>query len=416
VPSKVLPWLLALSLALPAAADPDLLELYQWFHRHPELSKQEKNTSQRLAREIQALGLEVHEHIGGHGLMAILRGQPGGPVVLYRADMDALPVKEATGLPYASEQPGVMHACGHDIHMTVAVATLQRLARAKDQWKGTVVFVGQPAEEVGSGAETMIADPRFSQVLQRAGGPPRSALALHVNASLPVGEVGLTPGYVAANVDSVNIIVHGRGGHGAYPHTAIDPIVIGSEIVMSLQTIVSRKLEPGTRAVITVGKFQSGSKHNIIPPTAELALTLRSYEDEVRRRLLEEIGRTADHVAAAHGAPRPEIQHDADQYTPSLYNDPALVARLRPLLTRQLGPEAVKEIPPTMGGEDFSEYGRRLKIPAVMFSLGVVAPQRVGSGKPLPGLHSDLFIPDAGPSIEIGSRLMAECLLEALKD
>lgn len=401
---------------MPAAAEPDLLELYQWFHRHPELSRQEEGTSKRLARELKALGLEVHEQIGGHGIMAILRGQPGGPVVLYRADMDALPVKEATGLPYASEHAGVMHACGHDIHMTVAVATLHRLAQTRDRWKGTLVFVGQPAEEVGSGAETMIADPRFSQVLQRAGGSPKSALALHVNASLPVGEVGLTPGYVAANVDSVNITVHGRGGHGAYPHTAIDPIVIGSEIVMSLQTIVSRKLEPGTRAVITVGKFQAGSKHNIIPPAAELALTLRSYEDAVRQRLLQEIKRTAEHVAAAHGAPSPEVLHDAEQYTPSLYNDPALVARLRPVMMRQLGATAVREIAPTMGGEDFSEYGRRLKIPAVMFSLGVVAPARVGAGKPLPGLHSDLFVPDAGPSIEIGSRLMCECLLEALKD
>lgn len=408
-------FLLMLALAAPVAANP--LELYRWFHSHPELSHKEKQTSQRLARELKGIGLEVEQGIGGYGIMAILRGKPGGPVVLYRADMDALPVREATGLPYASQTPGVMHACGHDLHMTCAVAALGDLAKKRTQWKGTIVFVGQPAEEVGNGAKKMLLDPRFQQVLQKAGGSPRMALAIHDNSTLPVGKVSLMPGYVNANVDSVDIIVHGLGGHGAHPETTVDPIVMASEIVLQLQTIVSRRLYPGAKAVITVGKFVAGSKHNIIPPKAELALTVRSYDEKTRQKLLSEIRHISENVAASYHAPKPpEVKHDESDFTPSLYNDPKWVQRLRPLFVKKLGVQNLVSQPASMGGEDFSEFSRRLKIPGVMFSLGAVDPALVQKGGPLPGLHSDKFAPAAETAIPLGSELVQACLLEALKD
>jgi amidohydrolase len=406
--------LLALALAAPVAADP--IELYRWFHAHPELSHQEKQTSQRLAGELKTLGLEVEEGIGGYGVMAILRGQPGGPVVLYRADMDALPVKEATGLPYASQVPGVMHACGHDLHMACAVAALGDLAKKRKDWKGTIVFVGQPAEEMGNGARKMILDPRFQQILSKAGAPPKMALAIHDNSTLPVGQVCLTPGYVNANVDSVDIVVHGLGGHGAHPDTAIDPIVMASEIVLQLQTIVSRRLPPGSQALITVGKFAAGSKHNIIPPAAELALTVRSYDEPTRQKLLSEIRHISQNVAASYHAPKPpEVKHDEGDFTPSLYNDPEWTRRLRPVFVSKLGEKNLIDQPASMGGEDFSEFSRLLKIPGVMFSLGVVDPELVKEGGPLPGLHSDKFAPVPETAIPLGSQLIQACLLEALK-
>ena len=406
--------LLALCLAAPVMADP--LELYRWFHTHPELSNKETQTAARLAQELKTLGLEVTEGIGGTGIMAILRGKPGGPVVLYRADMDALPVQEATGLAYASQVPEVMHACGHDLHMACAVAALGELAKKRDQWSGTIVFVGQPAEEIGAGAKAMLADPRFAQVLQKAGGTPRLAFALHDSATLPVGQISLSDGYINANVDSVDIVVHGLGGHGAHPDSAIDPIVMASEIVLSLQTIISRRLEPGAKAVITVGKFVAGSKHNIIPPKAELALTVRSYDEPTRQRLLSEIRHVAQNVAAAYHAPKPpEVKVDEADFTPSVYNDPTWTKRLMPVFEKRLGKANLIEQSPSMGGEDFSEFSRRLKIPGVMFSLGAVDPALVKKGGPLPGLHSDKFAPDAGPALKVGAQLVEDCLLETLR-
>ena len=407
-------FLMLICLTMPAVANP--LELYRWFHAHPELSNREKQTSRRLAQELKSLGLEVEEGIGGYGIMAILRGRPGGPVVLYRADMDALPVQEATGLPYASQVPGVMHACGHDLHMACAVAALGDLSKKRKQWTGTLVFVGQPAEELGDGAKRMISDPKFQKFLERAGGKPRMAFALHDSATLPVGKISLSPGYIAANVDSVDITVHGLGGHGAHPDTAIDPIVMASEIVLSLQTIVSRRLKPGAKAVITVGKFSAGSKHNIIPPKAELALTVRSYDEKTRQQLLAEIRHISHNIAAAYHAPKPpDVRHQESDSTPSCYNDPNWVTRLRPILVTRLGAKNVVKQEPSMGGEDFSEYSRMLKIPGVMFNLGAVEPRKVQKGEALPGLHSDRFTPDAGPAIELGSQLVQACLLEALR-
>jgi hippurate hydrolase len=408
--------LLTVASAQPSLS-PELGELYRWFHAHPEISNNEEKTASRLADELEKMGLQVHRGIGGHGVMAVLRGQAGGPVVLYRADMDALPIEEATGLPYASQNQGVMHACGHDIHMTVAVGALQKLSQTREDWSGTVVFIGQPAEEVGSGAEAMLADPRFHKVLQQAGGDPKFALALHDYAALPAGTAVLTPGFVTANVDSIDITVFGKGGHGAAPDTAVDPVVIGAEVVTALQTIVSRKLPPGTRAVVTVGKFQSGTKRNIIPAEARLELTVRSYEDDIRKRLIKEIERIAQGVSTAHGATRPpEVYHHAQEYTPAGFNDPEWARRLRSVFVETIGEDAVLELPPSMVGEDFSEYSRALEIPTVMFLLGAADPSKFDAGEPLPALHSDLFAPDYQKAIPVGIELVLNSLLEALQD
>lgn len=389
---------------------PKVMEAYRWFHSHPELSKQEQKTSQRLAQELRAAGLEVVENVGGYGLVGLLKSGKDGPVVLYRADMDALPVTEASGLPFASVNKGVMHACGHDLHMSCALGVLTLLAENRDDWNGTVLFLGQPAEEVGSGAEAILADPKFQRVLSEIG-KPQLALALHDDASLPAGQVAVTPGYVTANVDSVDITIHGKGGHGAAPDLTVDPVVIGSELVQSLQTIVSRKLPPGTRAVVTVGVFQAGTKRNIISSKAELKLTIRSYEPEIRERIIEEIERLSAQIAAAHGAPKPPtIYHHADSYTPAGFNDVAWAGKLRKLFEAELGAENVKDLPPSMVGEDFSEYSKRLEIPSVIFLLGAGAPD--GSTA---GLHSNKFAPQAEDALRTGIQLMRLSLLEALK-
>jgi amidohydrolase len=394
---------------------PQLETLYKWFHTNPELSSKEINTAKRLAEELEKLGLDVTTEIGGTGIVAVLKSGKEGPVVLYRADMDALPITEATGLAYASENEGVMHACGHDIHMTCAVGTLEVMSRLKDQWRGTILFVGQPAEETGAGARAMLNDPKFTQILESVG-KPELALALHDFATIPAGTAALTPGFVTANVDSVDIIVYGKGGHGAAPDTAIDPIVIGAEIVTALQTIISRRLAPGTRAVVTVGKFQGGTKRNIIPPEALLELTVRSYEKETRKRVLEEIERTALGVAQAQGATRaPKVFHHDENYTPAGYNDPDLTARLTPVFLRELGQENLRDLPPSMVGEDFARYSRVLKIPGVMFLLGAADPAAVESGETLPSLHSDKFAPAYQQTIRTGVNLTVGSLLEVLK-
>jgi hippurate hydrolase len=394
---------------------PELLELYRWFHAHPELSQEEKATADRLADELERLGLQVEQDVGGYGVVAVLHGGGPGPVVLYRADMDALPVQESTGLAFASQTPGVMHACGHDLHLACAVGALQVMSEIRDQWSGTVVFLGQPAEETGAGAKAMLADPKLRAIFEKTG-PPILALALHDAAQLPAGSASLMPGYVTANVDSVDIIVHGVGGHGAVPDQAVDPIVIGAEIVGTLQTILSRKLPPGTPAVVTVGRFVSGSKRNIIPSTAELNLTVRSYEEETREKILTEIRRTAEGVAAAHGVPRPPEVVLLSEGTPAGYNDPAWVQRLHPAFQAVVGSDLLLKVPPGTIGEDFARYSRELKIPGVMFLLGAADPAAVAGGGALPTLHSANFAPDAPKALPTGVRLVVAALLEALGD
>ncbi len=406
----------ALALADAAAA----FERYKWLHQHPELSNQEQHTAAYLAKHLTELGFEVHAGVGGNGLLAWLEGQRPGvhsepPVVLYRADMDALPVTEQTGLPYSSQTPGVMHACGHDLHMAVALSSLRLMAQLRKQWSGTILFVAQPAEELGLGAKQILADPQFAKLLERVG-RPRLALALHDSPDLPAGTVAVSAGYVTANVDSVDIQLFGRGGHGARPHQAIDPVVMASELVLALQTIVSRRIAPDKPAVVTVGRIQAGTKNNIIPPEAELLLTVRSYDDDTRRKLLSEIKHLAATISEAYHAPRPPVVNVKPSYTPSGYNDPKWSQRLRSRFERAFGKQRVVDMPPTMGGEDFARYARQLKIPGVMWRLGAVAP-RTFAATPvddLPSLHSPKFAPDAQAALPVGVQTVVLALLDGL--
>lgn len=394
---------------------------YRWLHQHPELSNQERETAAHLAKALRALGFAVQEGIGGTGLTATLRGRKAGggsgPVVLYRADMDGLPVQENTGLSYSSRNQGVMHACGHDVHMATALGALEVMARTRGDWAGTVLFVAQPAEELGAGARQMLADPEFRKLMATLG-KPTVALALHDAANLPAGQVALSPGYVTANVDSVDIVLHGRGGHGAQPHEAIDPVVMAAEVVLQLQTIVARRIPPDRRAVVTVGKIQAGTKHNIIPPSAELLLTVRSYDDATRQTLLAEIEHIAHSVATSYHAPRPPEVTQRDEFTPSGFNDEAWSQRLKARFEALLGAEQVNDMPPTMGGEDFAQFGRQLGIPGVLWRLGAVPPDAFArrAERSLPGLHSDGWAPDAAAALPVGIQTVVAALHEALGD
>jgi len=342
---------------------PGLMTLYRDLHAHPELSFQEVNTAKKLAAEARRLGFQVTEGVGKTGVVAVMQNGPG-PVVMVRADMDALPVVEQTGLPFASKvralspagiETGVMHACGHDTHMTGWVATARQLVKRKDQWSGTLMMVLQPAEEIGSGAEAMLKDGLFTRFPK-----PDYVIGFHDAAATPAGTVGYTPGYALANVDSVNILVHGIGGHGAYPQTTKDPIVIAARIVTTLQTLVSRELDPADAAVVTVGSFQAGSKHNIISDQATLLLTVRSYSDETRQKLLDGIARVAKGEAIAAGIPEDKLPEVSltDTFTPATYNDPALTERMAALFSGRFGDKRVQQFPAVMGGEDFSRYRR----------------------------------------------------------
>jgi hippurate hydrolase len=400
------------------AAVPGLVELYKHLHTHPELSYHETQTAARLAEDLKKVGCEVTEKVGRTGVVALLKNGDG-PTIMVRADMDALPVTEATELAYASKATtkdddgstvGVMHACGHDIHMTCLVGTARFLAAHRDDWKGTVMFICQPAEERGGGAKAMLADGLFTRFPK-----PKYAVALHVEASMPAGRVGYTPGYFLANVDSVDITVRGRGGHGAQPQSAIDPIVIACKLVLDLQTIVSRELKPTDPAVITVGSIHGGTKHNIIPDEVKLQITVRSYKDDVRKHLLESIENKAMAAAAASRAPKPTIEHS--EGTPATYNDPKLTERAADVFRRVLGAENVELREPVMGGEDFSEYGLA-GVPISMYRLGSVPAERAAKAKDgdsLPSLHSSLYYPDPEPTIKTGVRTMTALVLDLLK-
>lgn len=408
-----------------AEAYPSLDRLYKELHAHPELSLMEEKTSAKLTAELRAAGFTVTEKFGGFGVVAVLANGPG-PTVLVRTDMDALPVEEQTGLPYAStvktknlsgQTVGVMHACGHDVHMTVFVGTARLLAQSRGQWAGTLVLIGQPAEEMGVGARAML-----REGLLRRFPKPDYAVALHDSASLPAGTLGLVEGYHMANVDTVNIIVHGVGGHGAYPHLTKDPIVLAARIILSLQTIVSRETKPIYPAVVTVGSIHGGTRPNVIPDLVELQLTLRSYSDEVRAHTIEAIRRICRGEAIATGLPddlMPEVKVLEDQFHPAAYNDPALTGRVRRVLTARFGADRVKTIDPEMGGEDFGEYGRTVEhVPLCMFRLGAVAPEKVAeslrTGVALPGLHSSRFAPLPEPTIATGVIAMTSVVLDLL--
>ncbi|WNG48959.1 amidohydrolase [Archangium minus] len=398
---------------------PELDALYRDLHQNPELSHQEEKTAAKLAERLRKLGFEVTEKVGGHGVVALLRNGKG-PTVLLRTDMDALPVEEKTGLPYASQvkakdetgqSVSVMHACGHDVHMTTWLGTATLLARSKDRWRGTLMMVGQPAEERGSGARQMLEDGLYKRFPK-----PDFAVAVHNSATAAAGTVEYVSGYALANVDSVDITLYGKGGHGAYPHTTVDPIVLAARTILSLQTIVSREKSPLEPAVVTVGSIHGGTKHNIIPDEVKLQLTVRSYKPEVRKQLLSAIERVVNAEATAASAPRkPEVA--VTEGTPATYNDPELTKRLIGAVTRVLGAENIREAQPVMGGEDFSEYGLA-GVPAVLLWLGTVEPKRhaeaKAAGVTLPSLHSPLFAPDRERTLRTGVTTLTTSALELL--
>lgn len=413
------------SVASKLTADyPALEQLYKHFHAHPELSLLEEKTAARLAAEWRTAGFEVTEKIGGHGIVGVLKNGPG-PTLLLRTDLDGLPVQEETGLAYASKtrakditgvEVATMHACGHDIHMTVLTGTARTLASLKARWSGTVVLVGQPAEERGVGARAMLAEGLYRRFPK-----PDFALAIHDSATLPHGTVGTIEGFAMANVDMVDITVRGVGGHGAYPHTTKDPIVLASRIVVALQTIVSRETRPVDPAVVTVGSIHGGTKHNIIPDEVKLQLTLRSYTDEVRARTLEAVRRICRGEAIAAGIPddRMPVITVADEGTPATYNDPALTRRIRDAFGTWLGTDKLTTIEPEMGGEDFSQFGRTVeKVPICLFRIGTVAPEKIAesqrTGAPLPSLHSSKFAPVPEPTIKTGVTALTAAAFELL--
>ncbi|OYW75243.1 MAG: peptidase M20 [Verrucomicrobia bacterium 12-59-8] len=404
---------------------PSLIQLYEHLHAHPELSFHEEKTSTRMGEEIRQAGFEVTEKVGGFGVVAVLKNGPGR-TVLVRTDLDGLPVREIGSAPYISKTTtkddagndvSVMHACGHDMHMTCWVGAARALAAAKDQWKGTLVFIGQPAEERGAGAQAMIEDGLYQRFPK-----PDVCLALHCDSSLAVGTIGFTSGPATASTDSVDIVVKGVGGHGAMPNMTKDPIVLASQIVVALQTIDSRELHPVEPVVITVGKFNGGTKHNIIPDKVELGLTVRTTSAETRKQVLDAIRRICRGLGIAAGLPEnllPEISL-LGPGTPSLYNDPALTTRVTQVWADVFGKTSLIERKPTMAGEDFSRYTMTPdKIPVFLAWLGTVAPEKIeqakATGAILPSLHSPFYRPEPAPSITFGVKAMTLAVLSELK-
>lgn len=395
-----------------------LQELYRGLHSRPELSLQEVQTAARLAKEMQGIGFEVTPKVGGNGVVCVYKNG-AGPAILVRTDMDALPVVEATKLPYASKVQtrdrtgnlvGVMHACGHDVHMTCWIGTARTLVALKERWSGTLVFIAQPAEEIGVGARMMIEDGLFKRFPK-----PDYALALHADSRLEVGHIHFTEGLALANVDSVDITVKGVGGHGAAPHTTVDPVVLAARIVLDLQTIVSRELNPTDPAVVTVGSIHGGTKHNIIPSEVKMQLTVRTTREDVRKHVLEAIERIAKAAAKGARAPEPDVKVDHEEFTPATINDKALTRKTVALFEEVLGKDKVHERPPIMGGEDFGRYGRE-GVPIFMYFLGTIDAERWQAslkpgGKPLPSMHSNSYYPAPEPAIRNGVFSMSMAVL-----
>ncbi|MEJ2409736.1 MAG: amidohydrolase [Novosphingobium sp.] len=418
---------LAALAAVPAHADalsdrisadlPGLMGTYRDLHAHPELSFQEVRSAAIMARAAREAGFTVTEKVGKTGIVAVLKNGPG-PTVLIRADMDALPVAEQTGLPFASKQRGVstagvesgiMHACGHDTHMTAWIETARLMAARKADWSGTLVMIGQPAEEIGLGAAEMLKDGLYTRFPK-----PDYTLAFHDTPELPSGVVGAAKGWALANVDSVDILVKGVGGHGAYPHMTKDPIVLASAIVMKLQTLVSREIDPQDPVVVTVGSFHAGTKHNIISDHARLELTVRSYSDATRAKLLSGIKRIAEGEAIASGLARelmPEVTVE-EPYTRSTYNSPGFTQEAIDYLQQKMGEDRAVIVPSVMGGEDFGEFRRANAdhIKSIIFWVGGSPADRIAAAKsggaPLPSLHSPFWAPEADKVIAAGSQAL----------
>ncbi len=398
---------------------PQMRSLYEDLHRNPELSLHEEKTAAKMADQLRRLGFQVTTNVGGTGVVGVLKNG-SGPTVMVRAELDALPVLEKTEVPYASHvtthndqgiEVPVMHACGHDLHMSAAIGTASLLAQNKDHWQGTFIFVGQPAEERIVGAAAMLKDGLYTRFPK-----PDVVFAIHDSALQPAGKVAYTPGYAASNADSVDVTIFGKGGHGSAPQLTIDPIVIAARTILSWQTIVSREISPQDPAVVTVGTIHGGTKNNIIPDDVKLQLTVRSYKDEVRKHLLRAIERIADAEAAAAGAvkkPTVEIVESVN----AVYNDPTLTQRLVAALEPVLGKTNVVQAPPIMASDDFAEYARA-GVPSVMLNLGAVNPARFEaaqkSGEILPGLHSSGFAPDPELSLKTGILVETTAVLELL--
>jgi len=381
--------------------------LYLDLHQNPELSSHETQTAAKLTTRLRSLGYEVTEHVGGTGIVAVLKNG-SGPTVMLRTELDALPVEEKTGLPYAStvrtkDEAGrdvpVMHACGHDLHMSSLLGTATIMAHSKDKWHGTLMLIGQPAEETINGAEAMIRDGVFTRFPK-----PDVIVALHVGNELPAGMVGIIPGIMSTNADSLRVTIYGKGGHGSAPHTAIDPIVIAARTILAWQTIASREVKPQEMAVVTVGYIHAGTKNNIIPDQAELGLTVRTYKAEVRRQVLAAIARIVKAEASAAGAPR-EPSIERYEGADAVYNDPALAQRLRGTLESALGKDDVVIQEPITASEDFSYFVEQ-GIPGFYFSLGGADPEKLAqakaAGTTLPSNHSSLFAPDLDPALHTG--------------
>jgi amidohydrolase len=437
---------LTLFLAVPAFAEqpsvekiaeselPSLLAIYKDIHSHPELSTQEERTSALVAKELRAAGCEVTESFGAYekpnlkcyGVVGLMKNG-NGPTVLVRTDMDALPVQEQTGVPYASKvtaknndgkEVPVMHACGHDIHMSAFIGTARALQRLKDQWAGTILFVGQPAEEMVGGARAMLKAGLYNRF-----GKPNYVLGLHDDAEIAAGKIGVTEGYSYANVDSVDVAVKGMGGHGAYPHKTKDPVALAAEIINAWQTIASRENNPVDPIVVTVGSIHGGTKHNIIPDEVKMQLTVRTYKPEVRARVLAAIERIANGCATAAGLPpdrMPQVDILKDEGVNATYNNPDLTKRVTAALRAAIGNDNVIPKDPTMGGEDFSEFSLPdHSIPAFMFNVGAVDPAKLAdsqrSGAPLPSLHSSKFAPVPEPTIRVGIIGMTSAVLELMR-
>ena len=405
---------------------PLLMTVYRDMHANPELSMQEVRTPAKMAPEMRKLGFTVTEHVGKSGLVAVFRNGPG-PVLMLRADMDALPVKEQTGLPFASKAVGklpdgsptpVMHACGHDTHIASWLGTARRMVAMKDQWSGTLVMNLQSGEETGEGAKAMLGDGLYTRFPK-----PNFVVAFHDSALMPAGMIGVTPGYTTASVDNVDITVKGVGGHGASPQATKDPIVLASRIVVSLQTLVSREKNPLDPAVVTVGSFQSGNKHNVIPDEAKLQLTVRTYKPEVRKLLLDGIARIARGEAIAAGLPddrMPTVTIRDTQHTPATFNSEKLANRATELFKAQFGADRATVLPPHMVGEDVGRYW--LDDPAVqgtLFWVGGVPKAKWdaagGDTTKLPSLHSPFWAPDADIVIATATEAMTVVSLDILK-
>jgi amidohydrolase len=402
------------------AVYPQAQALYVDIHEHPELSSHETQTAAKLAAHLQALGYDVTEHVGGTGIVAILKNG-AGPTVMLRTELDALPVEEKTGLPYASKvhekddaghEFPVMHACGHDLHMAAIFGTAEIMARSKNSWHGTLMLIGQPAEETIGGAKAMLADGLFTRFPK-----PDVAVAMHVGNLLPAGTVGITPGVYNTNADSLRITIYGKGGHGAAPQTTIDPIVIAARTILTLQTIPAREVKPGQLAIVTVGYVRAGTKNNVIPDSAELGLTIRTNKTDIRQQVLAAITRIVNAEAEAGGAPKPPLIEHYES-TDLVYNEPALAVRLKPALEAALGSDHVVMEEPIPASEDFAFYVEQ-GVPGFYFSLGGADPQKFAeakaSGINLPSNHSPLFAPDVDPALHTGIAAEVAVLRELMK-